>query len=50
METLLAKLTISNLTRVMSWKKITEDAMINKRLSGADFANCITKTANCLII
>ena len=50
METLLAKLTISNLTRVKSLKKITEGVMINKCLCGADFANCIKKIANCMII
>ena len=50
MEMLLAKLTISNLTCVKSLKKITEGVIINKCLSGADFANCIKKIANCIII
>ena len=50
METLLAKLTISNLTREKSLKKIIEGVMINKCLSGADSAKCINKIANCKII
>jgi hypothetical protein len=50
METLIAKLTISHLTRVKSLKKITEGVMINKYISGADFATCIKKIANWKII
>ena len=48
METLLAKLTISNLTCVKSLKKITEGVIINKCLSGEDFDNCIKKIPNCI--
>ena len=39
-ETLLSKLSISNMTRVQSLKKIIEWEIISKCLFGADFAKC----------
>ena len=50
METLLIKLTISNLTRVKPLNKIIEGVMINKCLLRADCPKCIKKIANCKMI
>ena len=46
METLLIKLTISNLTRVKPLNKIIEGVMINKCLFRADCPKSIKKIAN----
>ena len=46
-ETLLSKLSISNMTRVQSLKKIIEWDNISKCLFGADFAKCKKIITNC---
>ena len=46
-ETLLSKLSTSNMTRVHSLKKLIEWDIISKCLFGADFAKCKKKITNC---